>query len=343
MNDDLISFRLLKDQLPGKDLFSKKLLKTQEVIDLVADELLNVPKGTYISAGTEWNNGSRSDILYMPRLPIQKSLPPILIEIQQVVNEAFMQRLINYSQNASNIYGNYPIALVFCIEKVSPIHITKKFTPVPESLWMSSLASTDFWAKNCFLVSKATLSNVITSDELTPLQALSLFLMEGSPTLYGHSHAENKTIQQLYRISLTIFENQMEEEQDISNVVNIVCQNNETILSKIDDALSSVPGSSKARNLVKRGLMFNMSAKRKYCQAMNSDSDSSLEPLPKLKGKAKELTKQDDVEFLIDYRKNLIGKMNWKRCLEIGHEKGLFKRYSTGESLRRFYYNETNK
>ena len=117
---------------------------------------------------------------------------------------------------------------------------------------------------------------------------------------------------------------------------------------KADAALFAVPGSSKAKNLIKRGLAFNVAAKRKYCQTVDSDSDSdsSLEPLPKLKGKAKETTRvenQDNLKFVISYRKNLIGKMNWKTCLEVGHKNNLCQRYSTGESLRRFFYNASKK
>ncbi|CEG69300.1 hypothetical protein RMATCC62417_05398 [Rhizopus microsporus] len=344
----MLTFRLSNDQLPGKDQFSKKLLKTQDVIDFVVAEILEVPKGTYVSAGTEWNDGSRSDILYTPRLSIQKSLPPILIEIQLIVNEAFMQRLISYSQKVLNIYKTYPIVLIFCVDRASPAHLMAKFKPIPEKPWIASLLSTDFWAQSCFIMSKQTLSNNTPPDQLTPLQALSSFLTEGSPTLYDHPYAENQTIQQLYQISMAISENQVECDKNISNVVDIICCNNEKILMKADAALFGVPGSSKAKDLIKRGLAFNVAAKRKYCQTVDSDSDSdsSLEPLPKLKRKARETTRvenQDELEFVISYQKNLIGKMNWKTCLEVGHKNNLCQRYSTGESLRRFFYNASKK
>ncbi|KAI9009012.1 hypothetical protein CLU79DRAFT_775674 [Phycomyces nitens] len=51
---------------------------------------------------------------------------------------------------------------------------------------MSSLLATDFWAQSCFIMSKLTLSSIAPSDQLTPQQALSSFLTETSPTLYGH-------------------------------------------------------------------------------------------------------------------------------------------------------------
>lgn len=141
---------------------------------------------------------------------------------------------------------------------------------------------------------------------------------------------------------MAIADNQIEFDEDTSNVVDIICHNMEKLLLQADSALFGVPGSSKAKNMIKRALVFTAAAKKKYCQTGGSDSDSSLELLPKLKGKAKETTqdrKQDDYEFVINYRKTLKRKMNWKKCLSIGHEKNLCQNYSTGESLRRFIYN----
>ncbi|KAI8078911.1 uncharacterized protein BX664DRAFT_343052 [Halteromyces radiatus] len=79
---------------------------------------------------------------------------------------------------------------------------------------------------------------------------------------------------------------------------------------------------------------------------MDSESDSSLEPLPKLKRKAKETThmeKQDDLEFVINYRRNLTGKMNWKMCLEAGHKKKLKPTLLQRRIIRSFFYNATKK
>ncbi|CAO3695429.1 hypothetical protein G6F70_008979 [Rhizopus microsporus] len=92
--DALLSFKLPPDQLPGTDQLSKSILKTSTAIDIITSNLLDVPKGTYTIAGTEWANGSRSDILYVPYLGIQNSLPPILIEVQSIVNVTFMERLV---------------------------------------------------------------------------------------------------------------------------------------------------------------------------------------------------------------------------------------------------------
>jgi hypothetical protein len=61
--DDLLTFKLPPDQLPGTDQLSRSILKKSSAIDIITSDLLNVPKGTYTIASTEWDNGSRSNIL----------------------------------------------------------------------------------------------------------------------------------------------------------------------------------------------------------------------------------------------------------------------------------------
>lgn len=46
-------------------------------------------------------------MLYVPRLAIQQSVPPILVETQKAANESFMRRLIQYSLHIINIYTVY--------------------------------------------------------------------------------------------------------------------------------------------------------------------------------------------------------------------------------------------
>ncbi|SAL94789.1 hypothetical protein [Absidia glauca] len=275
-----------------------------------------------------------------PRLARQHSLPPILIEIQLTVNETFMQRLVSYSQSIFHIHKAYPIVQVVCTDCVPSTLLMDKFKPISGKLWMSSFSAADFWAQSCYKVSKLTLSCTASSDKRSPLQALSSFL-EASPTLYGHLFAENRTIRQLYQISLTIAENEFECENDISKVVNTICDNNQKMLEKAGAALFGVSGSSKAKSIIERAILFNGAAKRKYCETVNSDSDASLEPLPKLKGKKREINqaqRQDNFEFLKNFKRDCIGRMNWKRCLSVAHEKRLCQNYSTGESLRQFFY-----
>ncbi|CAO3663787.1 unnamed protein product [Rhizopus stolonifer] len=131
---------------------------------------------------------------------------------------------------------------------------------------------------------------------------------------------------------MTISENLVESDKDVSNVVDIICYNNEKILTKVNAALFGVSGSAKAKRLIERALDFNAASKRKYCQAEDLSSDSSLEPLPKLKGKRKEKAedkKKEDLDFIINFKEKMTGKMNWKACLSAAHEENVCQTYST--------------
>ncbi|ORE11399.1 hypothetical protein BCV72DRAFT_326223, partial [Rhizopus microsporus var. microsporus] len=66
-------------------------------------------------------------LLYIPRLSIQHFLPPIVVEIQQVVNEVFIQRGIGYCLNTAKTYSQLSILLVFCVQSVQPASLRKDF------------------------------------------------------------------------------------------------------------------------------------------------------------------------------------------------------------------------
>ncbi|KAI9029695.1 hypothetical protein CLU79DRAFT_735533 [Phycomyces nitens] len=185
-------------------------------------------KETYTIAITEWDNGSCSDILHVPRLDIQNSLPPILIEVQSIMTEAFMGRLLKYSQSAKRLYKSYPLVMVFCIDRLSPLTIITKFIPVDGKPWMHRILCSDFWAKNCYLLSKASL---LCEDDanVSSLQALSMFLIEQSPTLYGHSHPEHPTVRTLYRLAMECTTFETGQSEDLVHVADVICTNNERL------------------------------------------------------------------------------------------------------------------
>ncbi|KAI8647617.1 hypothetical protein BD408DRAFT_325347, partial [Parasitella parasitica] len=54
----------------------------------------------YLSASTEWSDGTKPDVLYVP-IDVSDDQPPILIEIQNIVDQAFMIRLIQYCARVS--------------------------------------------------------------------------------------------------------------------------------------------------------------------------------------------------------------------------------------------------
>lgn len=341
LDDDLLLFELPSDNLPGSDRLSKCILRTPTVINIVATGLLDIPNNTYTIANTEWK-GSRCDILYIPNLAIQQSLPPILVEVQKSVNESFMRRLLQYSLEIVNIYNAYPLVLVICTGKVSPTSLQSKFIPVEGKPWLRSSVNSDYWAKVCYLTSSQTL---IDSDvSLTPLQALASFMIEQAPSLFCHTHCDNPTIKQLYRLSNDCQNQIYTHDYNLIEALDIACSTQTNILEKAKKSLKDVPGTSKTVNIIDRGLEYNARLKRKFSTVTETDSSDEPLDIPKklLLGNASSLTSsastyESERAFLYNFRRNQKGRMNWNKCLAEGHAQGLFKQFSTKGSLRNHF------
>ncbi|ORE06063.1 hypothetical protein BCV72DRAFT_305911 [Rhizopus microsporus var. microsporus] len=181
INDEeqlLLTFRLPQDRLPGSDLISKFILKENKIVDLITQAILDVPSGTYTAvAPTEWSDGTRSDVVYIPRLSINKSLPPFLIEVQRIVGESFMQRVIHYCIHINRAFDRKPIVLIFATDSICPNSLLEQFKPSPDKPWLNTCSAHYFWAKDCFVVTKQTL-NVTDETSMEPLLALAQFFIE---------------------------------------------------------------------------------------------------------------------------------------------------------------------
>ncbi|KAG0937917.1 hypothetical protein G6F29_008452 [Rhizopus arrhizus] len=334
--EDLRDFvRLPLNYLPGQDILSKRILNNQRVINLITTSLLQLKIDTYSNAATEWRNRTHCDVLYLPEILLRNSFPPILIEVQQNVNELFMRRLMMYSLNvvSTHVHSPLPIVLIFCINKVTPQALLAKFTPLPDMPWMKYFPC-DLWAKNCYLVSNQPL---IESDAaLDSLHALSLFLAEQQPALFRHSQPEDKTIRLLYKIAKNVAIEDNLYEANFTTQVDTICSTNHNILTKIKKAMEHLPNSQRACRIVNRGLTYNLKVKRRLI-LLESTSDSSIDypdNLPMASVSASPSTNEKEKAFIKRFRKNHIGRINWTHCLEQGHNEGLFRRYSTGDSLR---------
>ncbi|KAG0178549.1 hypothetical protein DFQ29_003299, partial [Apophysomyces sp. BC1021] len=119
-------------------------------------------------------------------------------------------------------------------------------------------------------------------------------------------------------------ESHHEFESNFVDLIDIVCSNNQSTLEKASKYLIGIAGTRKVRDLLCRGIDYNKSVKRKYEQL---DSDSSLEPTSVIplsqEGQDRE-NKEQRMEFILQYKKNVVGKMNWNKCLQAAHQKNLF-------------------
>ncbi|KAI9019336.1 hypothetical protein CLU79DRAFT_863573, partial [Phycomyces nitens] len=95
------------------DRLSKHIFKIQVFIDLVTASTQEVSIGTYTTAETEWKNSTKSDVVYVPQLSIQSSLPSFLIEVQNFVDKVFIQCVDSYCLQIIQLYSSKPVMLLF--------------------------------------------------------------------------------------------------------------------------------------------------------------------------------------------------------------------------------------
>ncbi|KAG1324074.1 hypothetical protein G6F57_012702 [Rhizopus arrhizus] len=323
MTAELLTFELPSAFLPGQDILSKRILKNQKVIDLIVNSLLNIPAGTYGVASSEWLNNTRSDTLYEPKLDIQKSLPPILIEVQATVDEKFMIRLMQYAINVIERYGSKPIVLIFCVGKISPKSLSAQFTQCTNNQrYLRSFPSL-VWAQQCLLVFEN--NDDVGSYPLETLQVISSFFCQQKATLFDHSYSEDNTIKFLYKIAKEITVEETQYENNFRHTLDIVLTSNEKCLNRIKKTLTGVPDIKKAERLIEKGLAYNASVKRQLSN-ISTDSESELEFPEKLPVGIKRppTTPQlaDEITFIKRFKAN-VGRMSWTQCLTEAHENHL--------------------
>lgn len=239
-----------------------------------------------------------------------------------------------YDEQSFLVSWNTFVFLIFCVDKVTPQTLQEQFKPTTDKPCLSSFPCV-MLATKCYLVSNKMPIDLDTL--LDPLYAISLFLSQQQPSLFRHSHPEDATVQLLYKIAKDASIEDSNYESNFIDTINVICSTNQSILERAKNAIKCMPDSKKANRIIDRGLKYNLKVKRKFV-VMDTDSDSSLEipdrvPLSSIVAESS-TTNEKEAAFVKEYRKNLVGRMNWNKCLAEGQSKSLFKRYSTGSSLR---------
>lgn len=160
--EDIILFKVPRKFRPGTDLLSKLIVKQLSTVDAVTKSVLGVPDGTYMTSGTAFVDGSECDILYVPRLATNNSLPPVILEVQNIVSRNFMLRVIRYCLNVYQFWNKLPVLVIICINKVSPKELEDTFTPKENTKYPLETPCLH-WAESCFLLTRKVLTPISMS------------------------------------------------------------------------------------------------------------------------------------------------------------------------------------
>ncbi|KAI8095331.1 hypothetical protein BDF21DRAFT_469940 [Thamnidium elegans] len=113
-------------------------------MNIITTQLIG--KNNYYPHPTEWINGKNSDVLYVT--DDSNASPPVLIEVQNIADDAFLHRVVGYCKKVYEEYGAVSVVLIFVITKLRNT-VMRKATKDTTHSFLLKLPCYP-WAKKCF-------------------------------------------------------------------------------------------------------------------------------------------------------------------------------------------------
>ncbi|KAI8967063.1 hypothetical protein BDF20DRAFT_902387 [Mycotypha africana] len=343
--EDLLLFKIPSEYRPGDDKLSKIILSNSTIVDQILKFLLDVAPGTYTTDNTEWSNALRSDILYVPRIGISNSLPPILIEVQKRVDKTFMARLITYFINVFMRYKCYPIVLIFCVDTVSQaVMQTFEQSNTKENMFETTCY---YWAKNCYLTSNRIIEPALSNESSAnkdPIVAIQYFFGSQQRNIMTLDLYDDVTIVELYTIAKNETEKYVDASESQLNALATICSASEDQFKKIKNILKDeLAANSKALKYVNQGIDYHSKLKRKYEEIIFEDKGETTTPMAEpaevtvIESVVQSSLTDEEITFIENFISKKNGRMSWKTCWETGSRVGYFTRFGNEQSLRVVY------
>ncbi|CAO3610434.1 unnamed protein product [Mucor fragilis] len=314
---------------------SKHVLLDDEVMNLVTTQLIG-ENNQYYPRPTEWIDGKKADVLYAA--DDSNASPPVLIEVQNVADDAFIHRLVRYCGKVYEEYGVVPVVLVVVVKKIRDT-IMRKATKDTINPFLFKLPCFP-WAKKCFFISTESIRDHLAETPLSPLVALGAYFTCQKTSILDHSQMHDPTIQMLYRLSQRIFENTVVNENTTVDDILSLCQKSESKIKKGIKALeesTETSGNKRALDYLNDGLEIVKSYRLKYMPSELSPASSpASSPAPALSPAPEPSSR--NWEFVQNYIQRLGDeKMNWNACFIECQNQGVLSSYTKPSSLKSAY------
>ncbi|KAI9269215.1 hypothetical protein BDA99DRAFT_345703 [Phascolomyces articulosus] len=209
---------------------SKWILMNPEIINIIVKTVVGLEAfDQYLPGRTEWKPAKRSYAVYTTNK--SKALPPIIIKVQNTVEERFICRLNEYCLNATTEFHKKPVVFVFSIKSTNKevVSNTRASKVHPFMLCIPSYP----WVIDCLLLSDNTIQQFTQEKHLHPMVALTSFLTKQKQPLRECPNNDDPTIRMLYRITMTIYEIQGSTLNRLSNDFHCVCDESMTYMNEV--------------------------------------------------------------------------------------------------------------
>ncbi|KAI7871955.1 uncharacterized protein EV154DRAFT_556542 [Mucor mucedo] len=172
----------------------------------------------------------KCEVLYAPSNPLS-SFPPILVEVQNKVDEKFLTRAIQYCTLTFERYNRLPIIVIFGIANATASLMRKtEDSDFPFARQIQSIG----WAERCLLLTSSILQVNQQEEILHPLQAVGHFLCSQSLSINTLDYGNNDSLMKLlYAIAQRNLDQIIGEETEKLEAVKNICDISETQLQKV--------------------------------------------------------------------------------------------------------------
>ena len=154
---------------------------------------VDVPLNSYTVAQTEWANTKGVFTLYVSQNISSDKFIPILITLQEEVDQNAMLETIEHS---SSVYKNFkalPVVLIISNKSSSSLKNNGEFSVIENSFLMQ--CESKFWANKCFLFFRGGLVNVSMVNTSNPaLFTVCQFLSDSNKLLTLSHDSDTHTI-----------------------------------------------------------------------------------------------------------------------------------------------------
>lgn len=155
-DQDFNNLVIPNEYTPRNYLIYNLILTDKRIINIITKSLLNAPKNSYTYTARELSDNCAFNTLYIP-LGTQSSLPPILVNISEKLDNLNMSQIIQHCSDIFERYNSLPICLIISQQKVND-NIFNRTTQYQELSFVREIQCT-FWAKKCLLLSEDNIDN----------------------------------------------------------------------------------------------------------------------------------------------------------------------------------------
>ncbi|KAI8094281.1 hypothetical protein BDF21DRAFT_331095 [Thamnidium elegans] len=137
-------------------------------------------------------------VIYVPKNEVTDILPPppILIEIQNCVDQNFLSRLIRYCTYVCGRYKVFPVVFLVVVKCFSSIAFETEFVTDNSAYLFETECK--HWAKKCYFISAKPIKEHVKQTPMNQLVALGCFMTKQSRCLLSLDYSFDPTVRLLY-------------------------------------------------------------------------------------------------------------------------------------------------